>query len=120
MHTIASSSTIEDTALNQLVTSLDALIAPMHFLDELQAVWGDLSDEARAEITSSRVYRERDHERSIEASLEELREPSEQLRGFKYRGLRKSIKQFRMHWKALEPDQVKILKAQVKKFLEEV
>ena len=117
MPTSASTSTENDT-LNELLTTLDALLAPMHFLDDLHAIWDDLSDEAREEITSSRVYRERDHERSIESSLEELRISSEQLRGFKYRGLRKSIKQYLMHWKTLEPDHVKVLKAQIKQYME--
>lgn len=103
--------------LKELNDVVDALLVPMHFLNDLQAVWEKLSEEERAEIKASRVYREKDHERAIESGLARLAELGEQLRGFKHRGLRKLIKQYIAHWKTFEPDQVKILQAQIKQQL---
>ena len=103
--------------LQDIIDQLDELLAPMHFLDDLNAVWDKLSEEERKQIESSRVYQDNDHDQRIQTGLNELKELSESLRGFKYRGIRKSIRQYATHWKSFEPDQVKILQAQIKQAL---
>ena len=113
------SETISSTdTLQEMVAVLETLLSPMHFLNDLNAVWDKLSEEVREEITSARVFQEKDHEKLIQAGLTKLQELTERLRGFKYRGVRKNIKQYIAHWKTFEPDQVKILQAQIRKHLE--
>ena len=103
--------------LQDIIAQLDELLAPMHFLADLNAVWDKLSEEERTQIESSRVYQENDHDLRIQTGLNELKDLGESLRGFKYRGIRKSIRQYATHWKSFEPDQVKILQAQIKQAL---
>lgn len=103
--------------LQDLVAVFDELLPPMHYLNDLRAVWDKLTKEEREEITSSRVHREKDHEKRIKAGLTELEELADRLRGFKFRRVRKSIRQYITHWKTFEPDQVKILQAKIRLLL---
>jgi len=93
---------------------LDDILEPMHFLKGLNAVWGKVSDEEREDIENSRVYKENDHDQRIKSNLKDLEALCKRLRGFKYRGVRKIVRQYIAHWKTFEPDQIKILQAQIK------
>ena len=97
--------------------TLDSLLAPMHYLNDLKAIWDKLSDEEREEIESSRVYKDNDHDKKIQAGLVTLGDLGSRLKGFKYRALRKSIREYIAHWKTFEPDQMKILQALIKQHM---
>ncbi len=119
-----SSSSTSDTAvlngndiLQEIMNVLDDILEPMHFLKDLNAVWDKLSDEEREDIENSRVYKENDHDQRIKSNLDELQDLCKRLRGFKYRGARKIVRQYIAHWKTFEPDQIKILQAQIKQHM---
>lgn len=119
-----SSSSTSDTAvlngndiLQEIMNVLDDILQPMHFLKDLHAVWDKLSDEEREEIEKSRVYQENDHDQRIQNNLIDLQNLCKRLRGFKYRSARKCIRQHIAHWKTFEPDQIKILQAQIKQHM---
>lgn len=101
--------------LTDMIPMMEELIKPMRFLKDLDAVWDDLSENERAEIEASRVYRERDHEVLINDRIEQLTEISERLKSFKYRNLRQEMKLFLSDWRSQEPDQIKVLQALIRK-----
>lgn len=101
--------------LADMIPMMEELIKPMRFLSDLGAVWDDLSEKERAEIEGSRVYRERDHERLIEDTVEQLTKMTEQLKSFEYRNLRLEMQHFLNDWRAQEPDRVKVLQGLIRK-----
>ena len=101
--------------LAEMIPLMEELIKPMRFLSDLDAVWPDLSDDERADIEKSRVYRERDHERKIEERIEMLTQMTDRLKSFKYRNLRQEMRGFLNGWKTEEPDRVKVLQGLIRK-----
>ena len=115
-----SSKTEDDwTILSDMLPILDELLGPLRFLADLDAVWDDLPQSKRDEIENSRVYRERDHERLVEAGVLTLRKMAEQLKGFKHRKIRLEILEFLDRCREYEPDRVKVLQARIRVALEE-
>lgn len=104
--------------LEEMLPILDELLPAMRFLADLDAVWDELSDEERAEIEESTVYKERDHEKFIEAGVITLRSLSAKLKGYKLNKLRLEIQEFLGRWSEHEPDRLKILQARIKATLE--
>ena len=100
--------------LADMIPMMEELIKPMRFLSDLGAVWDDLSSE-RAEIEASRVYRERDHERLVKDSVNQLTKMTELLKSFKYRNLRLEMQHFLSDWRSQEPDRVKVLQGLIRK-----
>ena len=101
--------------LVDMLPLMEALIEPMRFLSDLDAVWEDLSESERTEIEESRVYRERDHERLIEGRIGELSEMTDRLKSLKYRTLRLEMRRFLSDWQSQEPDHVKVLQGLIRK-----
>jgi hypothetical protein len=98
-----------------MIPLMEELIKPMRFLSDLDAVWDELSDKERSDIEASRVYRERDHEKFIEARIDQLTEMTGHLKSFKYRNLRNEMQGFLGDWRSQEPDRVKVLQGLIRK-----
>ena len=101
--------------LAAMIPMMEELIKPMRFLNDLDAVWDDLSDQERAEIEASRVYKERDHQNRVEHHIEQLTQMIEQLKSLKYRSLRLEMRHFIENWRSQEPDRVKVLQGLIRK-----
>ena len=101
--------------LAAMIPMMEELIKPMRFLNDLAAVWDDLSDQERSEIEVSRVYKERDHHIKVEERIELLNKMIDQLKSFKYRNLRLEMQHFLDDWKNQEPDRIKVLQGLIRK-----
>lgn len=104
--------------LSDMLPILDELLGPLRFLADLDAVWDALPESEREEIENSRVYREQDHVRLIEAGVLTLRKLAEELSGFKYRKIRLEILEFLDRCREYEPDRAKVLQARIRAELE--
>ncbi|MFP6615557.1 MAG: hypothetical protein VCB26_04040, partial [Candidatus Hydrogenedentota bacterium] len=59
--------------------------------------------------------RERDHERLVKDSVNQLTKMTELLKSFKYRNLRLEMQHFLSDWRSQEPDRVKVLQGLIRK-----
>ena len=105
----------DNEILAAIIPMMEELIKPMRFLNDLDAVWNELSDQERVEIEKSRVYKERDHQNKVEEHVERLNRMIEQLKSFKYRNLRLEMQHFLDDWENQEPDRIKVLQGLIRK-----
>ncbi len=102
-------SAAEEAALvNRIMELLDELWRPTRLLADLNAVWPGLTDEERAEIEESSVYKEKFHENRAQELVRELQELVGDLPSA-YRDVRGDIGRFIRQWRQEEPDTLKIL-----------
>lgn len=105
-----SSYTAEEEAalVDRIIVLLEDLWRPARFLADLDAVWPDLTDQQRAEIEESTVYKEKFHENRAQAVVRELQSLIGELPSG-YREVRNDIGRFLRQWRQEEPDTLKIL-----------
>ena len=108
--TKAGKSTPEEVAqlVDRIIVLLDELWRPARFLSDLGAVWPDLTDEQRAEIEQSSVYKEKFHENRAQELVRELQTLVGELPSG-YRDIRNDIGRYLRQWRQEEPDTLKIL-----------
>jgi len=99
---------------DQLESVLNRMWEPMRFLADLEAVWPSLSNEQRQEIDDSRVHQNKHHQHMVEEFAQQAKEITLQLKGHRNREVREGVQFFLEHWQQQEPDQIKILLAQMK------
>lgn len=99
----------EQAALvERVIELLEELWRPTRFLSDLDAVWPTLTDEQRAEIEQSSVYRDKFHENRAQELVQELQSLIGELPAA-YRDVRGDIGRFLRQWRQEEPDTLKIL-----------
>ena len=99
---------------DQLAVVLQRMWEPMRFLADLEAVWPSLDHARRQEIEDSQVYQNKHHQHMVEELAQQAKEIALQLKGHRSREIRESVQFFLEHWQQQEPDQIKILLAQIK------
>lgn len=105
---------LDTDLLMAMVPIMEELIKPMRFLSDLRAIWEDLSDQERADIEASRVFRDRDHEKLVEHCVARLTEMLAQLKSSKYKDLKLEMQHFLRDWRTEEPDRVKVLQGMIR------
>ncbi len=93
----------------RIVPVMEALWKPLRHLSELRAVWPDLNEVQRAEISNSRAYRNRHHERLAGDTAEELLKLARGIRSIRYWRLREELISFAKNWESREPDELRVL-----------
>lgn len=99
--------------VERIIVLLEDLWRPARFLSDLNAVWPDLTDEQRAEIEESTVYKEKFHENRANEIVRELQSLVGELPSG-YRDIRGDIGRFLRQWRQEEPDTLKILVGRLK------
>lgn len=93
--------------IGRTIELLDALWRPARFLADLNAVWAGLSDEQRAEISESSVYKEKFHENRAQEMVRELQALVVELPP-SCRDVRNDLIRYLRQWRQDEPDELKI------------
>jgi hypothetical protein len=104
----------DEKLLDQLAAVLQRMWDPMRFLADLEAVWPSLNNEQRQEIEDSRIYQNKHHQHMVEELAQQAKEITLQLKGHRNREVKEGVQFFLEHWQQQEPDQIKILLAQMK------
>lgn len=104
----------DEQLLLDMVPLLEAMWKPMRFLTDLRAIWPQLSDKERAEIEAASAFRERVHEKRVQAYAAELRDLASQMRGQRCRELKQDVVAFVDEWDTQEPDRIRVLTALMK------
>ena len=104
--------------MEAMIPIMDELLPALRFRADLEAVWDELPEDERKAIEESLVYREKDHEKLIDAGLKTLREKASQLRSSKHKKVGLEIHEFLDNWRDHEPDHIKIIQAKIRATLQ--
>jgi hypothetical protein len=99
----------------QMEPVMQDLWRPMRHLADLRSVWPDLTEAQRTEIETSRVYKDGFHEKQVVAGVQQCLALARRIRSFKHWRLRAVIVQFLSDWERVEPDNLKIILAMVRR-----
>lgn len=108
----------ERECMESMLPIMDELLPALRFLADLNAVWKDLPEDEQQAIEESLVYREKDHQKLIDAGIRTLREKSATIRSSKHKKVALEIQEFLDNWRDHEPDRVKIIQAKIRAELE--
>lgn len=108
----------ERECLESMLPILDELLPALRFVADLEAVWNDLPADEQKAIEESLVYRDKDHQKLIDAGIRTLRDKAGTLKSSKHKKVALEIHEFLDNWRDHEPDRLKVIQANIRTVLE--